>query len=82
MLLIRNEFKTHEVLTRDTGLRNARAEGKKFGRPSAQVDATQVAALRRDGFSWSQVCRTLSVSKGSAQRSVARLSKSTNDTGH
>ena len=55
------------------GLRNARAKGKKFGRHRAQVDAFRVAELRRDGLSWSQVCRTLNVSKGSAQRSVARL---------
>jgi len=55
------------------GLRNARAKGKKFGRPRAHVDAFRVAELRRDGLSWSQVCRTLNVSKGSAQRSVARL---------
>ena len=57
------------------GLRNARAKGKKFGRPRAQVDADQVAALRREGRSWSQVCRTLNVSKGTAQRSVARLAE-------
>src|ERR1700687_4870362 len=57
------------------GLRNARSKGKKFGRPRAQVDAARVAALRREGLSWSQVCRTLNVSKGSAQRSVARLPK-------
>jgi DNA invertase Pin-like site-specific DNA recombinase len=55
------------------GLRNARAKGKKFGRPRAQVDAERVAELRHDGRSWSQVCRALSVSKGTAQRSVARL---------
>jgi DNA invertase Pin-like site-specific DNA recombinase len=55
------------------GLRNARAKGKKFGRPRAQVDALRVAALRQEGLSWSQVCRALKVSKGSAQRSVARL---------
>jgi hypothetical protein len=53
------------------GLRNARAKGKKFGRPRVEIDAVRVAALRRDGLSWSQVCRTLQVSKGSAQRSVA-----------
>jgi len=58
------------------GLRNARAKGKKFGRPRVQVDAARVAALRHEGLSWSQVCRTLNVSKGSAQRSVARLLKS------
>jgi len=33
------------------GLRNARAKGKVFGRPRAQVDADRVAALRREGFS-------------------------------
>ena len=32
------------------GLRNARAKGKKFGRRRAQVDADQVAELRRTGF--------------------------------
>jgi 5'-3' exonuclease len=56
--------------------------GKKFGRPRAQVDALRVAALRSEGLSWSQVCRTLNVSKGSAQRSVVRLPKSTNDADH
>jgi len=54
------------------GLRNARAKGKKFGRPRADVDSDRVAALRSDGLSWSQVCRRLNVSKGTAQRSVAR----------
>jgi len=58
------------------GLRNARAKGKKFGRPRAEVDGDRVAALRRDGFSWSQVCRTLNVSKGNAQRSVAKVCQS------
>jgi DNA invertase Pin-like site-specific DNA recombinase len=60
------------------GLRNARAKGKKFGRPHAQVDAGRVAELRREGLSWSQVCRNLNVSKGTAQRSVARLGASLN----
>jgi len=62
------------------GLRNARAKGKRFGRPRAQVDAERVAALRRDGLSWSQVCRTLNVSKGSAQRSAARLAEKPSGT--
>ncbi len=55
------------------GLRNARAKGKKFGRPRVEIDAVRVAELRRDGLSWSQVYRTLKVSKGSAQRSVATI---------
>lgn len=40
------------------GLRNARAKGKEFGRPRAQVDAARVAELRGEGLSWSQGCRT------------------------
>ena len=58
------------------GLRNARAKGKKFGRPRAHIDADRVAALRREGLSWSQISESLGVSKGTAQRSVARLPKS------
>jgi DNA invertase Pin-like site-specific DNA recombinase len=57
------------------GLRNARAKGKKFGRPRVEIDAVRVATLRREGLSWPQVCRTLNVSKGSAQRSVGSLPK-------
>ncbi len=55
------------------GLRTAPAKGKKFRRPRVEIDAVRVAELRSEGFSWSKVCRTLNVSKGSAQRSVARL---------
>jgi DNA invertase Pin-like site-specific DNA recombinase len=55
------------------GLRNARAKGKKFGRPRVKIDAVRVAELRIEGLSWSQVCRTLNVSKGSAQRTVAHI---------
>jgi DNA invertase Pin-like site-specific DNA recombinase len=62
------------------GLCNARAKGKKFGRPRIKIDAVRVAALRREGLSWSEVCRTLNVSKGSAQRSVVRLAEKRQDT--
>jgi DNA invertase Pin-like site-specific DNA recombinase len=55
------------------GLRNARAKGKKFGRPRAQVDADGVAALRSEGLSWSQVCQRLKLSKGTAQRAFYGL---------
>jgi DNA invertase Pin-like site-specific DNA recombinase len=54
------------------GLRNARARGKRFGRPKAPVDSSAVAALRAEGRSWAEVCHTLGLSKGTAQRSVAR----------
>ena len=57
------------------GLRNARAKGKKLGRPRVIVDATRVAALRRSGASWAKVCRELGVSKGTAQRAFQSLPK-------
>jgi DNA invertase Pin-like site-specific DNA recombinase len=55
------------------GLRNARAKGKKFGRPRATVDPTAVATLRAQGRSWAEVCRSLNVSKGTAQRAFYAL---------
>ncbi len=55
------------------GLRNARSKGKRFGRPRVQVDPASIASLRRDGLSWSQVCRKLDVSKGTAQRAFYGL---------
>jgi DNA invertase Pin-like site-specific DNA recombinase len=55
------------------GLRNARAKGKRFGRPRAEVDALRVAALRSEGLSWSQVCQRLKLSKGTAQRAFYSL---------
>src|SRR5208337_4141559 len=55
------------------GLRNARAKGKKFGRPRAAVDPVAVAALRSEGRSWSEVCRSLNLSKGTAQRAFYGL---------
>ncbi len=32
------------------GWRNARAKGKKFGRPRVKIDAVRVAELRRNGL--------------------------------
>jgi DNA invertase Pin-like site-specific DNA recombinase len=55
------------------GLRNARAKGKKFGRPRAQADPASVAALRAEGLSWSQVCQRLKLRKGTAQRAFYGL---------
>lgn len=46
------------------GLRNARAKGKKLGRPRVAVDAAKVAALRAQGRSWPQIARELGVSVG------------------
>jgi DNA invertase Pin-like site-specific DNA recombinase len=56
------------------GLRNARAKGRKLGRPRVAVDAASIVALRGRGLSWSAVCREVGVSKGSAQRAFYSLS--------
>lgn len=52
------------------GIRNARAKGKRLGRPRVVVDASRIASLRACGNSWSQVQAKLGVSKGTAQQSA------------
>ncbi len=49
------------------GLRNARAKGKRLGRPRAIVDAARVDALRRGGASWEALGARLGVSRGTAR---------------
>jgi DNA invertase Pin-like site-specific DNA recombinase len=51
-------------------LRNARAKGKRLGRPQIVVDASRIAALRSQGRSWRDVCEETGPTKGTAQRAV------------
>src|SRR5580704_16114113 len=44
------------------GLRNARAKGKKLGRPRKAVDPKQIARLCGEGASWRAIARNLGVS--------------------
>ena len=55
------------------GLRNARAKGKRLGRPRVSVDAPRLAALRKNGASWATICRETGISKGTAQRALKDL---------
>ncbi len=55
------------------GLRNARAKGKRLGRPRATVDRARIAALRAQGLSWAKIGERLGVSEGTV-RSVALAS--------
>jgi DNA invertase Pin-like site-specific DNA recombinase len=57
------------------GLRNARAKGKRLGRPRVYADASRIAALRAQGASWATICTELRVSKGTAQRTFYALPK-------
>ena len=57
------------------GLRNARAKGKRLGRPRVVVNATRIALLRGQGRSWSEITTETGISKGTAQRALAGLPK-------
>ncbi len=55
------------------GLWNARAKGKRLGRPRVAVNRGRVATLRREGASWEAIGARLGVSRGTARRAVCRL---------
>jgi DNA invertase Pin-like site-specific DNA recombinase len=46
------------------GLRNARAKGKRLGRPKVEVDVAQIESLRASGHSWRTIARMLGLSVG------------------
>ncbi|MHB8539818.1 MAG: recombinase family protein [Candidatus Acidiferrales bacterium] len=50
------------------GLRNARARGKRLGRPRVVVDASAIASLRHSGASWRAVGRQLGIAVATARR--------------
>ena len=62
------------------GLRNARAKGKRLGRPKRIVDASQIAALRLEGISWAKIAERLGVGEGTAYRAAQGPQKSIAET--
>jgi DNA invertase Pin-like site-specific DNA recombinase len=48
------------------GLRNAKAKGRKLGRPSKQVNAAQIVALRAQGLPWRRIGARLGISAATA----------------
>src|ERR1035437_7227680 len=54
------------------GLRNARAKGKRLGRPRIVVDAGRIAALRAEGRSWRGIAKELEVGVATAHRIAQR----------
>lgn len=43
------------------GLRNARAKGKRLGRPRLMVDRARIAHFRAQGFGWKRIAREMGV---------------------
>jgi DNA invertase Pin-like site-specific DNA recombinase len=57
------------------GLRNAKAKGKRLGRPHVFVDARRIALLRANGVSWPAIAKQLGVGVGTAYRAFQELSR-------
>src|SRR6266478_171506 len=55
------------------GVRNAKAKGKRLGRPRVAVDRGRIARLRQSGASWAVVCRETGLSAGTARRTYQGL---------
>jgi DNA invertase Pin-like site-specific DNA recombinase len=50
------------------GLRNAKAKGKRLGRPRKVVDTARIASLRARGVSWRKIARQMECSARTARR--------------
>jgi DNA invertase Pin-like site-specific DNA recombinase len=61
------------------GLRNARAKGKRLGRPRVTLDVYRVAELHNAGVSWPQIAKQLGCGVGTAYRAFHNLSKKVKD---
>jgi DNA invertase Pin-like site-specific DNA recombinase len=57
------------------GLRNARAKGKRLGRPKRVLDARRIAALRAQGFGWKRIAKDMTVGVGTVIRHAGEGSK-------
>jgi putative DNA-invertase from lambdoid prophage Rac len=57
------------------GLRNARAKGKRVGRPRKTVDGATVARLRSQGVTWRAIAGQLGVGLGTLYRVAPSRSK-------
>lgn len=61
------------------GLRNARAKGKRLGRPRVILDVYRISQLREAGRSWPQIARQLSCGVGTVYRAFYNFSKKAKD---
>lgn len=52
------------------GLRNAKAKGKRIGRPQVKIDSSKVLDLRSQGLSWRAISDQLKLGLGTVYRAV------------
>jgi len=57
------------------GLRNARAQGKRLGRPRIVVDVAKISPLRAQGHSWASIGGELGIGEGTARRAAVASAK-------
>jgi DNA invertase Pin-like site-specific DNA recombinase len=57
------------------GLRNARARGKRLGRPRRVLDTKTIAALRTQGVGWKAIARDMGIGVGTLYRRTREGSK-------
>jgi DNA invertase Pin-like site-specific DNA recombinase len=57
------------------GLRNAKAKGKRLGRPKRVVDPRELGRLRAQGFGWKKISREMGIGVGTLYRLAAEGSK-------
>jgi DNA invertase Pin-like site-specific DNA recombinase len=55
------------------GLRNARAKGKRLGRPRVEVDRARVANLRVKGLSWAAIAAEMGIGERTVRRAARGL---------
>ncbi|HTQ85088.1 MAG TPA: recombinase family protein [Candidatus Solibacter sp.] len=57
------------------GLRNARAKGKRLGRPRKVLDPVTIASLRAQGLSWAAIGGRLDLGEGTVRRAALAAAK-------
>src|SRR5216683_1730036 len=54
------------------GLRNAKAKGRRLGRPRVDVDVAKIGSLRSEGRSWAAIGVEMGIGEGTARRAATR----------
>ena len=70
------EFERETIVERiNIGIRRAKAEGVRFGRPRSGFDVIKALEMKRNGQSWNDVAKSMGVSKATIRRTLTPLLK-------